>query len=80
MCDILAKKVFLKDGSWIEDDFSTSCSGLRRAMAEGGCSPRLYSRHEGFTIAGCDDSWEEPVRFCPFCGTALVLQQEEPHE
>ena len=80
MCDIGTKRVLIKGLSssrwWPEDDFSSACEGLQRAQREGGCTPSLCSSDGGFVISGCDDSWKEPVLFCPFCGTALVLKEK----
>ena len=80
MCDIILKRLPSRNNpslTYTDDDFSSACEGLQRAQGEGGCAPSLCSSDGGFVIYGCDDSWKEPVLFCPFCGTALVLKEEE---
>ena len=50
-----------------------ACDGLRRASdIWGGCHPVLYNTPEGIYISGCDDSTDEPVTHCPYCGRPFV--------
>lgn len=47
-----------------------TCAGLAafQAAAWTVCVPRLTDRG---TIAGCDDTNEVPIVWCPWCGTCL---------
>lgn len=52
-----------------------SCEGLKRASSIwGGCAPCLYRSGEIIYISGCDDSTNEPVKFCPYCGREFLVE------
>ena len=57
-----------------------SCEGLKRAADTwGGCQPSLYrgGMNGEIYLSGCDDSTDEPILYCPYCGRLFEVEARE---